>query len=834
LKLLFKVLKWTSLAFGVGIVLLILASWLFESSINKLVINQVNKTLAVPIAVDQVSLSLWRHFPYAAVQLTDVSMEGTLGQKDKPLLKAGSVSLLFDLSALWNNSINFKKIILRDGMVNICFDQQGKDNYHFWKTDTTANSSTNLSLQEVILEQMQIGYDHPKLVQSVLVFTDRLKLKGSLANEVFNMEAVGALVVKKLNVASQHFLKEQQLEIELNIKNDNQKHVFEFKKSVVSIKDLSLILSGKIKYEPVISYELAINSAEASLGALLALLPGVDVSFLQKINATGQIKSNSTITSNHQSQGLLINTLFEVSDGAIAPPESKESLTAINGSGKFIWNIETGGSLHINKLKAQAGSNPLEASLSIQNFKNPILKLYLRTAIELSLLKPWLRNQSISDLSGKLIADINYNGPIANIKQQLADHSYTNHASGTIQLRDVSISIANNHLAYNRINGHFKLNNHNLEIVQLSGYAGSTDVMITGEMKNFLAYLLLPNQHIECDGSINSQHLFLDEWLTNYGASSNNETAYKLKISDRIKANLAISIGKLTFRKFEAARISGQLSLTNQIIRGQQLKFAAMQGLIGMDAVISAESEDDIITKCDAAITNLDITQLFYQLENFDQQTLTDKNLKGKVDAAVSFSSHWTPALDNMPASTQAGISLTIRNGELNNFAPIQAMSKYLKLADLKNIRFNTLKNNISISNRKVYIPQMEIASSAINITASGVHDFDNNVDYSIKLLLSDVLGKKAKSSITEFGAIQDDGLGRSQLFLSMKGKVDDPKFSYDRKAVAEKIKVDVAKDATNIKNALKEDFNLLKGKQNKTTNPPSKKEELELDLEEE
>jgi hypothetical protein len=98
--------------------------------------------------------------------------------------------------------------------------------------------------------------------------------------------------------------------------------------------------------------------------------------------------------------------------------------------------------------------------------------------------------------------------------------------------------------------------------------------------------------------------------------------------------------------------------------------------------------------------------------------------------------------------------------------------------------------------------------------------------DYKLKMLLSDVLGKKMKKQTSEFGEIEDDGLGHPQLFLSMRGPVDNPSFTYDRKAVAQKIKNDLKADRQNIKQMFKQEF----GRKDTLASKPKKKEELQVD----
>ena len=122
----------------------------------------------------------------------------------------------------------------------------------------------------------------------------------------------------------------------------------------------------------------------------------------------------------------------------------------------------------------------------------------------------------------------------------------------------------------------------------------------------------------------------------------------------------------------------------------------------------------------------------------------------------------------------------------------------------------------------------MEIKSSALNLSISGVHTFNNEIDYKIKMLLSDLLAnkmKRNKKENEEFGKVEDDGTGKTNLFLSMTGTVDNPVIKYDRKSAVEKIKQDFKKERQNLKTILREEFGWLK-KDTTSTNKKQKPKE--------
>ena len=96
----------------------------------------------------------------------------------------------------------------------------------------------------------------------------------------------------------------------------------------------------------------------------------------------------------------------------------------------------------------------------------------------------------------------------------------------------------------------------------------------------------------------------------------------------------------------------------------------------------------------------------------------------------------------------------------------------------LRGVTFDHLESPVYISRGVVQIPTVEIRSSAMNITLEGQYGFDSSIDYTLGFAMRDL--RSARDS--EFGTIEDDGLGQ-QFFISMQGTVQDPEYSWDREA---------------------------------------------------
>ena len=97
---------------------------------------------------------------------------------------------------------------------------------------------------------------------------------------------------------------------------------------------------------------------------------------------------------------------------------------------------------------------------------------------------------------------------------------------------------------------------------------------------------------------------------------------------------------------------------------------------------------------------------------------------------------------------------------------------------NLHHIHFSELSNSISIEKGVIEIPKMQIRSNVLDFNLSGVHQFNDTIDYKLSFRLKDVLKRKKKT--IEGIEVKDEDLGKI-LFLRMYGTTENPLFEMDR-----------------------------------------------------
>ena len=153
---------------------------------------------------------------------------------------------------------------------------------------------------------------------------------------------------------------------------------------------------------------------------------------------------------------------------------------------------------------------------------------------------------------------------------------------------------------------------------------------------------------------------------------------------------------------------------------------------------------------------------------------------------------------------------MSISEGHLKNYEPMQALSRFAEVEELRDVSFQNLKNSISISDGLIRIPEMAIASNVLNLDLSGTHSFNNEINYLVKLRLGDVLFAKSdrepgNSEFEEHLTIskRDDD---HRIPVSIKGTVDQPEISIDPGALGDALEKDLKKQKEELKDIFKKE----------------------------
>ncbi|CAN5214326.1 hypothetical protein BH09BAC5_BH09BAC5_18320 [soil metagenome] len=832
-KRILRAIIWTGSIFLFLILLLVALTYFYQDKVKGYVIAEVNKRVNTTIIInpEDIDITIVKTFPDVSVIFKNIAaLDAVKSSKRDTLLKAESISLGFNIMDLFHGNYSIHNIKMSDGIINVWVDEKGKDNYHFLKetTDTSMRDTSHVefALEKITLKNIVCTYHDKKSKSYYKSDFHTLSFTGNFGTDQYDFGTDADFTIQKIMLDKSQYFAGDAGSLHVLVEIDNKTGQYILRKGKIKIADLAIDITGNIT-EQKKNYllDLAVKGDDIDLPAAMSLLPAPWSEEVKNFNSTGEFYIDGSI------KGLFgdsltpdINTKFGVNNGAtLSRKDGSVSLSNIVLDG-FFSNVKGNDGLQINSFKANSKKSKFTGSFLVKDFTHPNYKTKLSGHIDLEEMQKIISIDTIENISGIMDLEFEASGSPAKGNTLTAKDFRTFKTNGKLNLADCAFKLTGQTFQVDSINGNLLFDGNNVSAEGFTARTGNSDLRIDARVNNLLGYLFTEKEVLAIDGQLNSKNIDLNT-LLNSDKSDNKktDTTYKLVMPERLRLNLKTTVKHILFRKFEGHEMIGDFNLNHQRLLADPLSFKAMDGSFSGSGMIDGTRDDSLLITCNAAISSVNIYKLFYQMENFGQEddtTITYNNLRGDLDAHVNFASLWGNDLNVNENKIYTDADVTINNGELINFRPLEALSKFIKLDDLKDIKFKSLHNNIEIKNRLISMPKMEINSSAINIIMSGTHDFDNNVNYHFIVDMDEIRAKKAKAAKpqnTEFGVEEEDGGHRTRLFITMKGYVGNPDIKYDAKGAAQSLKEDLHQEKQNLKSILHDEFGWFKGdKQNK------------------
>jgi hypothetical protein len=188
---------------------------------------------------------------------------------------------------------------------------------------------------------------------------------------------------------------------------------------------------------------------------------------------------------------------------------------------------------------------------------------------------------------------------------------------------------------------------------------------------------------------------------------------------------------------------------------------------------------------------NVDVNKVFNAFENFGQDGIEAKNLRGKLTSTADVKMYLDRNLEGAPANIEGFVNFSLKNGALINYEPLQKVQNVaFKKRNFSEIYFAELKNRFDIKNREITINRMEIQSTVLTLFVEGVYSLQGNTDISIQVPLSNLRSRedytlenkgansKAGASVYLRGRPGDDGNIQFKLDLFKKFRKNENKES--------------------------------------------------------
>ncbi len=793
----------------------------YQDEIISLFIREANKQIQTPVDVKKVNFSLFRHFPDVTISLQDVVVDESYAGSDRKLLQAELVRFTFSLWDIIDRRYEARDIQIEKANLFIQYNSQGEPNFRIL-SKKEGSKETFFSLENIRLKDVNVHYEQANSEVMIDVFTPTSNARIKSQSGQLSFDLTGDLLTEHVKVQDKSYFRGKSISFDTRIIYLSETKETNIENGELTIDDAPFKVVGNVKSGDK-TLNLTITGRNTTFNSLLSLLPSEYAKPYKQYKSKGKVFFDAALDGRYDlSHGLNVDVSFGSNSASFYHPKLKKGFEDVNFKGRFLNGNENRSrtfELRIDGFSCQLDDRPVAGNLLVRNFDDYYLKFDLKGLVDVHTLLDIFPNKQIRSAYGRVNVDLRGSGRLSDLNTPKRRSRFN--ADGEIELQNLSFILNGERLPFNSFNGSFMFNKNDLAISNFTGKIGSSDFELNGFFKRITSWIFSKDQKISIEADLHADFLDFDELLKSNFASrdttKSKDKKYDFRISPDLQLKFNCVVSRVKFRRFTGRDIHGDLSINNRIATFDHIRFHSIGGLVVLSGSVSNKDDNRVELIADGDLEGIAIDSIFYLFNNFNQNWIVDRNLRGRITANANTYLRFNRFLELDTRSMIADIHAMVDDGELIDFEPAQRLSSFIDKETLSHLKFSKMQNDIRIADRTVYIPEMDIHTNISDISISGSHTFDQQIDYHVSVPIMLILNNAKKNRFAE------DAIDGGNLLLKVSGTTSDYKISYDTKAFVYEIKSEIANEGAEWKEILK----------NKGMKEPDQKAEPALEEEE-
>ncbi len=792
------------IAFAFLILLWIAVAWYIHSHKKELLV-QITETLSEEVngtvIIRDIKPVLWKSFPDISVALSEVALRDSLwDDHGRSLVELNALYVRLNPFNLIRKKIDIRKITAADGYFCIFTDSSGYSNNYLLgeKKEKKKKKGPNLSFRKFSLDNVTlIMRDYIKQKDFRIHFND-LEGTAEQKNKIWEATLKLSADVQSFtfNTDKGSFLKGVTLRSNLDVRFDPDEKSLIVENQQISIDKSQINISASFSFaQSPPPFIIKIHSDKTHFQTAATWLSPSIYSKLDSIffkdpmdlraDIRGYMKFRDTPT--------VLVTWSTVNNDLETP---FADFTECTFEGYFLNELAPGQGHNdantvvvLRQASGKWGDIPFTSdSIRLENLTYPLLQFSFASAFPLKQMNDVPVPLPFSFEDGHADVRIHYSGGV------MTDDTLHPYIDGHIRIENAAFTYLPRKLSVSGTNAELLLQEDNLLFKNISFRTRNSSMQMNGGAQDFFRFYFADPGKVTINWQATSEAIDLSDFVSlvtkrqqntsprTGKVTTRNRGAAKIinqldKVLDASSIVLDIKLNKVRYHNFIATNIRAQTSLSQSEIKLSGIRLQHAGGTISLAGHINQEAINNPFD-ITADIRDVAVNKLFYAFDNFGQQAVDDKNLKGQFSAKARLRGNITDKGTLMRHSTRGFVDFSLRDGELINFEPLLKISKFaFKKRNLSHVVFKDISNRLDIDGDKIIIHPMTIASSALYIDIKGVYGITTGTDIAMAIpfrnpakdgfdVNEDIIprSERKKKGITLYLRARDDGDGNVKL----------------------------------------------------------------------
>ncbi len=717
---------------------------------------------------DNFSILFWEGgVPGLTITLENVRLEDLKhDQHHLDFLNVQQVRVRLDLIDLFRRQVQIRHIRLVDGTVNAIKLKDGYANWSIFEPKDKAKKQATpkkkgflVDIKQVRLENIQVHFAdslHHKwyggLLKDVIFHI-------SNKNNQFKIGIRGPMHLDGLafNPNKGSFGTNQETDLKLNLCLDTSSRLLTLEPSrLVFEKKDTLRAHGHfqffVKRPPSMNLYLHLN--RLPLTKALDLMPRQLAASIGKFEYYPEIESALVRVNGSTGAGTEPKIDVRFSTGPARFESKLGLLTNLRTKGHFTnhasGSLPTGNEnsrVFFKEYTANWDDGlPVSGKIIVHNFINTRAFITAHIDTDLSRLNDNISSTDFILENGKIYLDAQYRGGVVNvIHPKTGDLSGL--LTGKLRVENGSFRYLNRQLEFDQLNIKADFNEKDLLIQHITTRLNKSPLTVKGQIKRLIPFLTSSDVRLYANADIYSPNLNFNAIkimpLKPKGSALARKRARKQliakfdRIVDQLETDIDLRFDRFQYRHFKAGQVSGKLNVTTKKMQIKSLTMNAFNGNFNFSGQVDYVHNNPARLSVACALRNTNVQELFWAFDDFQQQTITHRNIRGLWNSEGKISMNLRRDYTPIPGSFSGYLNFNLRNGELIGFKPIKGIQKFIfKNRNFDHIKFAPLTSQFRFKGREIEMDKMAVESTALTLFVGGTYSFGNQTDLFVQIPL--------------------------------------------------------------------------------------------------
>jgi hypothetical protein len=459
--------------------------------------------------------------------------------------------------------------------------------------------------------------------------------------------------------------------------------------------------------------------------------------------------------------------------------------------------------INVERFNMLLDGEPLEGRVYVQNIDKPVFDANIKGILDLTKITKIFPLEGMT-LAGRINANVATKGKMTDIDAGKYENITS---SGTMQVSNLTYQSKDLPQGMKISSANTVFNNEKIEVRNLQGSLGKSDVQMNGSVSNYMGYLFGKNQPLRGNFTLASNKFDVNEWMVDDVSGEPVPDEGVIPVPENLDVVLNTSAGQVLYDNLTLNNLRGTITLRDEIAKLDRVAFNTLGGAFVTTGSYNTQNLQHPAFTFGLDIQNLDFKAAYQAFNTIKVLAPIAQFLDGKFSTNFNFNGEL--GADMLPVySTLTGRGLIeVVKAVVNNNRIVDRISEVTNFQELKNFTIENKAFSAEIMGGSLVVKPFDFTVGNIKTTIGGTNSIDGKLTYGVALdVPTGKVGNALNAKLTSLTGVQNiKGTERVTMNLKVGGTVTNPQVALSTasaktqaKEMVQSVvqnKVDVAKD---------------------------------------